>query len=177
MAELSKQAKNQLVKRFLISALLLFIVWQLAYNLVLKPNGSLDEALTSIVVKGTELGMKIFNSNSEARGNIIYINGNAAIRVEHVCNGLELMVLYVCFFLCIPGRIRPKMSYIILGLFIVFVLNTIRQMLLAYNYLYFNSTFEFNHKYTYIAVIYFAVFLLWRHWLIRYSIIAENRNK
>ena len=177
MAELSKQAKNRLVKRFFIIAVILFVSWQLVYYLWIKPQGSLDRALTSLVVKGTELGMKLFDENSEAIDNIIYINNTPAIRIEPVCNGLELMVLYISFFLCIPGRLKFKIIYVLGGIAIIFVLNTIRQMLLAYNYIYFNSTFEFNHKYTFIAVIYFAVFLLWRQWLTNDSIIAENRNK
>jgi exosortase/archaeosortase family protein len=168
--------KNKLIKTFLIRALIVFVVWQTLFVAYLQPEGSLNAWLTSTVVVASVRGLQMIGFEAEARENVIFINEEQSVLVADPCNGLELFALFIGFLICFPGGWKSKLVYSVFGCFLISLINVIREIALALNYNYFRATFDLNHKYTYTLVVYVFIFLIWRHWLLRYSIIAQTRT-
>ena len=51
----------------------------------------------------------------------------------------------------------------------IYLVNLARVVVLALNHIYSNSSFDFNHKYTYTLITYAAIFGLWMIWANRLS--------
>ena len=178
--------KHRLLKQFGIRAVILFIIWSLAFNFYIVPTGTINNQLTRWVVQGTQYGLQMlgYSTWTEIKPNaeessrlsmIIYMDSEPAVLVADGCNGLELFALFVGFIICFPGPSRPKFLFCIGGTAVLFLLNIIREIVLALNYHHFRISFDFNHKYTYAGVVYFVVFLIWRYWLNRYSWVVLKR--
>lgn len=160
---------SKTIRKFLIIAISLLIGWKTLYYLYLLPDGRLDHVLTEWVLEGSVWGLDMLGFESQYADRVIYIKGEPSVAVGDRCNGLELTVLYIGFFLCFPGSIKFKVVYIFLGSITLFALNIIREMALALNYNYFRSSFDINHKYTFALLVYLVVFLLWKNWINAHS--------
>lgn len=174
---------NRLIRIFGLRAGLLFIVWLAAYHQWIKPDGRVDTWLTDQVVNGTRAGLTfmgyqasnaVFEQDDIELGRLIYIDGEAVVFVADACNGLELMALFAGFLLAFPGPPKYKAMLIPIGTLAIYLLNIGREIVLALNYKFFQQTFDFNHKYTYVLIVYGAIFLVWRYWLNHYSIIGKK---
>ena len=149
------------VLRFLIRAAVLVIIWELLYNFVLRPAGIPDDQLTRAVQLG---GMKVlswFYNDVGEDGSIVILNGKKAVSIARQCNGLELIVLYLGFILCLPSTFKRMISFSVVGLFVIYVLNVVRTALLAAMYDHNHSLTDFAHHYVFKIIIYAVVFLGW----------------
>ncbi|MEQ8237620.1 MAG: archaeosortase/exosortase family protein [Cyclobacteriaceae bacterium] len=174
---------RSILKKFVIRSTVIFIVWMVAYHGFIGPNGKADEWLTTKVVQSTKIGLTLLGYDTTPRkgdsekgdnSRFVYIDGQPVVLVDDPCNGLELVALFIGFLLCFPGPLRYKAVIIPVGSSIVFLINVIREVVLALNYKYFQQTFDFNHKYTYVFFVYLAIFLMWRFWLNQYSSIGKR---
>lgn len=171
---MDKQERKRLLKVFVIRAVALYALWLVVYYGFIQPEGSLNAWLTNLVIQGTVIGLDLLGYATSGEGSLIYIDNQPVVLVADACNGLELFALYAGFLLCFPGPWRYKSIFIPVGIAIVFLVNVLREIVLSLNYKFFQQTFEFNHKYTYVFVVYGVVFLIWRFWLNRYSAIAKS---
>lgn len=175
---------KKLLKQFAIKAALLFIGWMIIYHGFIVPDGRANAWLTTQVVIGTKIGLEILgydttsgnlsNNSSEESAKFISIDGQPVVLVADPCNGFELIALFIGFIVSFPGPWKYKAIIIPIGSFLVFIINVFREIILALNYKYFQESFDFNHKYTYVFVVYFLIFLIWRFWLNRYSKIGNK---
>lgn len=172
--------KKQLVKIFLIRAILLFLGWTLLFHYYLVPHTQVNEWLTRSSVYGTHTGLELlgyesnieFIEGSTNGAGLILINSEPSVLIANPCNGLELFALFAGFLIVFPGPWKPKLFYNAIGVLMLFLLNIVRQTALALNYYHFRFSFDFNHKYTYAIFVYLCVFLLWRYWMNKYSALA-----
>ncbi|MEP0366655.1 MAG: archaeosortase/exosortase family protein [Cyclobacteriaceae bacterium] len=165
--------RKKLVKVFLIRAGIAYVLWLAIFYGFIQPDGRLNAFLTQQVIDGTVIGLDVLGYETHGKGDLVYIDNQPVVLVADACNGLELFALYAGFLLCFPGRWVYKAIFIPTGIGIIFLVNVIREIVLSLNYKFFQETFEFNHKYTYVFVVYIVVFLIWRFWLKRYSVIAN----
>ena len=173
-----------LLKSFAIKSAILFVGWMLLYHGFIVPDGRANKWLTDKVVLGTNIGLRILGYDSN-QGSLdlkdphssryVYIDNQPVVLVADECNGFELIALYIGFILAFPGPWKWKALFIPIGTLIIFFVNIAREVTLALNYKYFQETFDFNHKYTYVFVVYLVIFLIWRVWLNKYSIIANKK--
>ena len=180
-------SKKVLIRNFLIKAAIFYIGWTILFHGFILPSGSFNNFLTLSVAKGTKLGGQFLGYNSEVviqRDEkivsrikaIVYMDGEPAVLVADGCNGLELFALFVGFIICFPGPGLPKLIFSTVGTMILFLINIIREITLAFNYLYFRSSFNFNHHYTYAIVVYAIVFMIWRYWLNNHSALSSSNK-
>lgn len=167
--------KNSLLKGFGIKAAVTFIVWLILYYGFIIPDGRLNHFLTGTVIRGTTIGLSIFGYETKGADSMVYIDGQPVVLVADACNGLELFALYVGFLLCFPGKWKYKFIFIPVGIILIYMINVLREVTLALNYKFFQETFDFNHKYTYVFIVYIFVFAIWRYWLNHYSILAKPK--
>lgn len=170
------------IRRMVLMGTLILVAWKTLYIFWLEPNRTLDEPLTILVAKQTaglmqwmwpEGNYRIL-SQQEFRG------GTAPSRIEHLfilkdgqptisiadnCNGLELMVLYAAFIICMPGKAGRKWFFMLLGIPILHVANLARCMGLVGMHLQWPGMFDFAHHYLFKIMVYGISFGLWALYL------------
>jgi len=167
------------VKLFLLKAAVLFTAWKLLYLLILLPNRTLDRPLTYSIGVSTA---KILNFSSHGapysvKGEInrtqldgqpfsenvmnIYLGDQRVLMIADVCNGLELMVLYAAFIICIPAGVYRKITFIVGGIVSIFVVNVLRCSALVMIYLHHPQYVYFSHHYFFTFITYGFIFWLW----------------
>lgn len=156
-----KNAIPENARPFIIRAALLIIAWELLYNFVLRPSGIPDDQLTRIVQVGAMKLLSLFYTDIGADENVIVLNGSRAVSIARQCNGLELIVLYLGFIICLPSNAKRMISFGVIGTLIIYILNIIRTAILAVMYDINHSMTDFAHHYVFKIVIYAVVFLGW----------------
>ncbi len=167
------------IRLFLGKALLFFIVWKVIYTFFLFDSQLFDKALTKHVgdasafvlnnsgfMSGFTSEIEKFDSvfageNLNNQVSAIYHNGEKVLHIANVCNGLELIVLYIGFIVCMPSSFKRKSLYIFFGVLILDLINIFRCVGLIYLSEYFEAYFDFAHHYLFKAIVYLATFLLW----------------
>lgn len=149
------------LRPYIIRGLIVVIAWNLLYHLLLKPWGVPDEQLTKSVQYGAMKLLSFFYSDIAPDGSAILINGKHSVNIARQCNGLELIILYIGFIICVPTNTKRMLSYGIIGTIVIYILNIIRTAALAS--LYFNGYkfADFAHHFAFKIIIYAVVFAGW----------------
>ncbi|MGC1204331.1 MAG: archaeosortase/exosortase family protein [Flavobacteriaceae bacterium] len=163
------------IRLFLGKALLFFIVWKIIYSFFLYDSKFLDYPLTTHVAEASTVFLnnsmllsgfttqRVFTEDDSLliEASEIYHNDNLVLFIADACNGLELMVLYIGFIVCMPSKYWRKVIYILLGVLFIDIINILRCSGLIYLREYFHAYFDFAHHYLFKAVVYAATFLMW----------------
>jgi exosortase family protein XrtF len=155
--------------KFLLTALALYLLWYLFYDLWLLPDKRLDLWLCRNVAQVSGSALNLFGFEGAANDRVVMINNYPSVLVGIPCNGLILFVLFAGFIIAYPGPWKAKLFYIPIGIFIIYVLNVIRVIALAINGFYSKQTLDFNHKYTFTFIVYAFIFGFWMYWVKRYA--------
>jgi exosortase/archaeosortase family protein len=149
------------VRKFFTRAIILIAVWNLLYHLLLKPALVPDTQLTDLIVWGTVKVLSVFHSDVYNTGNNIFLYGVRSVNIDHQCNGLELIVLYVGFLLCLPSGYKKMGLFAVTGILVICFLNVLRCSALAWMFLNMRTVVDFAHHYAFKLVIYAVVFYGW----------------
>ena len=189
-----KSLKNDIplpIRLFLGKALLFFIAWKVIYGVFLLDSNTIDNVLTnhvgasSVYVLNNLTPMSGFIAKEEIYSEVlageteehlssaIYHNGYKVLDIAQACNGLELLVLYIGFIVCMPSNIKRKLLYIGIGILLLDSVNILRCVGLIYLREYFHAYFEFAHHYIFKIMIYSATFLIW----VRFSRKIQLKNE
>ncbi len=180
------------IRLFLGKALLFFFVWKIIYTFFLYDSKILDYPLTTHVSEvstqflnslgfissfSTERGIETFVHEGEMISkevSKIHHSNKLVLYIADVCNGLELMVLYIGFIICMPSKFWRKVIYIILGLIILDSINILRCVGLIYLREYFQVYFDFAHHYLFKIMVYGATLLIWNFYSRKISLKNES---
>jgi len=149
------------IRKPLYRAVLLFAGWMLLYHFVLKPIHIPDDQLTAFVQWGTAGILRLFYPVVQNIDQSVFINGIRAVNIDPQCNGLELIVLFLGFIICLPTRPARMLSFGIVGTLIISVLNMMRCAALASMYLNHMPIANFAHHFAFKLIIYGVVFYGW----------------
>lgn len=164
----------QHLRRFLLTAAGLYLVWFFVYEQWLKPLGHLDEVLCLNIADVSAATLRLFGLSGSVDGRVVLVAGQPAVLVGTPCNGLVLYALFAGFVVAFPGGSwRRKLPFIGAGLLLIYLLNILRVGALALNHLYSRSTVDFNHHYTFTFVVYACIFLLWVLWVRRFATVPR----
>ncbi len=97
---------------------------------------------------------------------------NSARRVLLVfegCNGLNVMIVFVCFLAAFRGNAKATFFFAIAGILMIYVMNLGRVATLYYIAEQFPRYLYFFHKYLLTGLLYIVVFGLWILWVNRYQ--------
>lgn len=158
-----------LVRSFLLKALLIFIGWQALYNLVLAPARVPDRQLTNATCYSTTRLMSVFYNNTTAMyahnnataSAIVAVDGHPVLGILDPCNGLDIYVLYISFLFCFPGTMKRRGLFLLLGIPYIYVINTIRCVLIGWLNIAHRGWVDISHHYIFTAAVYLLVFYLW----------------
>lgn len=163
---------------FLAKAFGLFILWETLYNFWMVPHSNFNASLTSYIASVSSNLMKLWGYtayNSDTYRDQIFeyseiiVEQVPIVLIANSCNGLTLIALFAGFIIAYPGAWKIKSIYILIGSFLIFIINLIRIQILIFNSLWYPYSFEFNHKYTYTIIVYLFIFGLWMRWANYYS--------
>ena len=167
------------IRLFLKKALLFFVIWKVIYLGFVLEYKVLDHPLTthvgnaSVYILNNWSSMSGFKAVREAKTSIyegestteiaslIYHNDKKVLYIADLCNGLELIVLYIGFIVCMPSPFWRKFYYIIIGIIVLDLVNIARCIGLIYLQEYYQYYFDIAHKYIFNVTIYSVTFLLW----------------
>lgn len=167
------------IRLFLGKALLFFVVWKIVYIGFLLESKVLDHALTThigdacVEILNNWTSMSGFRAVRESKTSIyegestteiaslILHNDKRVLYIADLCNGLELIALYIGFTVCMPSSFWRKVRYIIIGVIILDLVNISRCIGLIYLQEYYEYYFDIAHKYIFNVTVYSVTFLLW----------------
>lgn len=167
------------IRKFIIKAFIIFLVWKIAYHSILQPLRIIDKPLTDFTTFKTIQLYNYLNKHDSlyyvqniqsTRGTIILKNNKKVIGVDDGCNALELMVIYIAFILCIPNnKFKKQLSYITGGTLLIFLLNILRCYLLIYIHFEYPQVMDIAHHYFFNITVYAVIFFLWVRYLKKHN--------
>jgi len=150
---------------FLVTVIVLYILWETFYASYLSMS-PFSYKISSFLGWSSSYffsltGLKL---NWIESTHCISIDGQSALHIGTPCNGLAFFGLFTCFVLAFPAPWKSKAWFLPLGILAIHVLNMIRVILLILNFYFYNSSFDFNHKYSFNFVVYGFMLLVWLYW-------------
>lgn len=118
---------------------------------------------TDLVVKATAHLLRPFGLVRDVQGSVIHLNG-ISLDVRFGCNGLEAFLIYMVAILAFPAQWRKKLWGIVVGFFVIQLLNVLRIAVLGYCGVHFPGFFHVFHIYVaqgIMIAVAFALFLIW----------------
>lgn len=167
--------QNAALIQFLGLAFLLLLAWvvisaffpsliaDMHYGII-KPQADISAFFLRLL--GYEIDQDYMVNGCDAR---LVFAGYGAICVGSGCSGLELFLLFFGFILLMRGRLKDKLWFVPLGFLGILVLNIIRIIGLSLIYYHKPEYLDFNHKYTFVIIVYGAIFGLWVLWVNKFA--------
>lgn len=100
-------------------------------------------------------------------------NGKFVARIIEGCNAISVMVLFAAFVIAFSGKLRTMIWFLLVGFFVIYVLNVLRISLLASALYHWPQYESFLHGVVFPFVIYSIVFILWIIWVNQYSYVKN----
>jgi exosortase family protein XrtF len=168
------------VKQFLLKGIILLIVWKVIYLGFLLPGRVLDSPLTHFVgvmttnglnwithshdyISKSEFGreLDIDENATSVMQQSVYFHGKKIVGVYDGCNALELIILYIGFIICVPAMLSRKLFFIAGGVLLIFLVNILRCIGIAYLVQYYPQHADFAHHYVFVFVVYALIIAMW----------------
>lgn len=150
---------------FIIKALGFFIIWYMIYELWLLPDGRLDEWISLNIIGVSKGLLELISYEVISYNRVVSIYGANGIEVIDGCNGIAAMGLFIGFIVSYPGLWRQKLSFIVLGLALIYIVNILRITVLVITQVEWESFFNIAHDYATTSIFYFLIFFLWMLWV------------
>jgi exosortase/archaeosortase family protein len=155
---------NRRVGSFVGKVLAFYALWYVLYDLWLLPDGTVDRwlSLNVATTSGALLGGLGFEAFVDGRA--LSLSGVPGVRIANGCNGLSTLGLFVGFVLAYPGSAWRRAWFIPLGVFVVYLTNVTRVVLMVLSQKYWPAAFEPLHGFGLTTIFYVVVFGLWVLW-------------
>lgn len=131
---------------------------------IIRPQADISAYFLKLF--GYELVQDYMIADCEAR---LVFPDHGFICIGSGCSGLELFLLFFGFIFVMRGRLIDKLWFIPLGSLAILILNIIRIIALSAIYYHHPEYLEFNHKYTFVVIVYGAIFGLWVLWVNKFA--------
>jgi exosortase family protein XrtF len=96
---------------------------------------------------------------------IMFIDEFKIYRIIEGCNAVSVMILFTAFVVAFARGWRKTLSFLIIGIVFIYIVNLIRLVVLGIVYYDYSVYAVFSHKILFPGVIYGAVVLLWIYWI------------
>ena len=150
---------------FISKVLLIYFGWYLIYELWLLPDGTVDRVLSENIASITAGILSFFGEDVFLYHRIVGIVGAAGVEIVDGCNGIAAIGLFLGFILAYPGKWVPRIAFSVFGIIMIYLVNVVRIVTLAFTQLYWPAGFDFTHDYSTTAIFYIFIFILWMIWV------------
>jgi len=161
---------------FLFKVGVIFISWYIVYELWLLPDGRLDEWLSLNIVGSSAGILKWLGYEIFVFERVVAVGEFPGIKIVNGCNGISAMGLFLGFIIAYPGEWKEKISFTVLGIGIIYLVNIFRIVVLAITQAEWPGFFNITHDYSTTAIFYLVIFVLWMVW-INYSDSLQKAQK
>lgn len=151
------------LSRFILKTTAFFIVWYIAYDMLIGPDGRLDYWVSINVVESSAAIARLF-ADVFVQERVVGLIGQPGIMLVDGCNGIAAMGLFFGFLLGYPGRVLPKLIYGFIGVILLYLVNIARIVALVFTQKHFPEIFAFTHDYSTTFLFYLVIFGLWVVW-------------
>ena len=152
------------VLKFIVKALGIFILWYIVYELWLLPDGRVDEWLALNLVSISSGFINLFGFETWTVNRVIGIGEASGIELVDGCTGISAIGLFLGFILAYPGDWKNQISYSILGIGIIYIVNILRVVILVITQQEWPEFFDITHDYSTTTIFYLVIFILWIIW-------------
>jgi exosortase family protein XrtF len=170
-----REFKSNPYFRFTFWAILLYILWYMAYEIWMHPLGIWDRLIVNNLVHLTNDLLQLMGyatlpeSHPTDPIRTAGIDGTSGVWIGDPCNGFSLFALFVIFMITYPGPWRHKLWFTPVGLVLIHGINVVRIAALAILVKVKPEWLYFNHNYTFTIIVYSMVFLLWYIWARKFA--------
>jgi len=178
--------KYKSVIQFILTFLMVYFVLTLSYKLYLDNSEGLayyPDYLTYQVAEQTNALLDAFGYETdtfphpdEASIQLI-VNDYYVARIIEGCNSVSIIILFVSFIIAFSGGLKATLVYLLVGGFLIYIVNLARIALLAVGLYQYPEHSGFLHSVVFPGIIYGMVFLLWMFWVNRFSTINKQHKK
>jgi len=155
---------------FLFKGFLFFIIWDLIIFQYLIPLYMQNWVIYRLL-DASSLLLRFIYPSTTTIGTELYISHMHCVHIGIPCNGLEAMGVFACIILAFSAKWYHKLWMIITGCIMVFILNTIRIVILtSFIYNHQLKAFNINHKYIFNIVLYGVLLIIFSLWSSRFGI-------
>ncbi len=163
---------NKKITWFFIKLFLLFSIWFVCYTIILRPKRIIDRPLTNLITISSANLINFFSPSTppitwieateeEDGRNQLVQNGKKVLGVWDVCNGIDLMFIYIGIIILLPYFAKRKLIFIACGIIAITVANIIRVSALYFISVYQRNAFDFSHHYLFTILMYILIFYGW----------------
>ncbi len=156
---------NTSIAKFIVKALVIFIVWYVVYELWLLPDGRLDNWISLNIVEVSRGIVELFGYEAWSVNRIIGINENGGIELVDGCTGISAIGLFLGFIFAYPGDWKNRISFSLLGIGVIYIVNILRIVVLVITQEEWIEFFDITHDYSTTTIFYIVIFLLWMTWV------------
>ncbi|MBO6523650.1 MAG: archaeosortase/exosortase family protein [Balneolaceae bacterium] len=156
---------NFVITKFIAKAFAVFILWYIVYELWLLPDGNLDEWLALNIVAVSTGIIDFFGYEVWSVHRIIGIGENAGIELVDGCTGISAIGLFLGFILAYPGEWKSRISFSLLGIGVIYIVNILRIVVLVITQEEWIEFFDFTHDYSTTTIFYIVIFIMWMTWV------------
>lgn len=172
--------KHKPLFKFMVIAFSCYATWFIIYESWLMPEGKVDFWLTDLITKNAICILKVvgYNVSHQIEWTKHYISGplGKILGIANACNGLVLYPIFIGFIIASPGKIKNKLVMILVGSIGIYTMNLLRVIVLCIIQIEGPEYLDFNHKYTFVVLVYGFIFFLWMIWINKYSGIELNKS-
>jgi exosortase/archaeosortase family protein len=180
----AKPLYNKRMLHFFLRLFLLVTIWFVVYTLLLRPNRIIDRPLTNFITATVVKTVNFFSPStpviSWAEDPVrpcayLVQNKRNVFGIFDVCNGIDLMFIYVGIIVLLPYSAKRKLLFSIAGVAALIFANIIRICLLYIIYVYYRTAFDFSHHYLFTLLMYVLIFYGWLLFTKKGRIYEESR--
>lgn len=149
--------------RFLLRAILIYFMWAIFYHYtvdIININDPLNRAVSNFSYKMLSIFQQNFALESSNGDYFLLYSNIKLVRVGDSCNGLELYVIFISFYLA-QLNFYSNITRIFVGILLIFFSNSMRISLLAILSLHNSKYLNFHHKYTFVLFVYSVIIFIW----------------
>lgn len=100
-------------------------------------------------------GMATFGGTEPGTFPFIALDNDGGIAIAYHCLGVTVLVLYNIVLLLLPGSIKSKLKYMLIGSLAIIFVNTIRIVVILFSYKYLGSFItQINHSVLFVILTY-----------------------
>ena len=159
------------ILQFFIRLSVLFTVWFFVYALFLGPARVIDKPVTNIITIAVVKCINFLSPSTQPiswmtdttmNGRNFLVQQNSQVfGIWDVCNGVDLMFIYISVLVLLPYSAKRKIIFSIGGIMAIILGNIIRVCALYFIYVYQKSVFDFSHHYLFTILMYVLIFYGW----------------
>jgi exosortase/archaeosortase family protein len=147
------------------SAVLFFAIFLSLYTLYILIEPQLSHYFNWLAAT-VAWAASLFDASFSAHDNLILYNGRAELRVIEGCDGITVFNLIIAAVLSFPKPWRERIIGVLVLVPVLFAINWLRLLMLAWIRIYTPQWFDFVHVYLFQPVMIFATFVCFIVWIL-----------